>query len=184
MRQLAGQEADPPWVELAALVADPYGHGSFEEQKRLVVEAVNMDRGCVTALSFEIDHGKLAARSDGVQNHGQFRRTNPVESLMLVALPDVGLQGHDDPPQSVWSVARPYRDTSVLGAAIIVASIAAASLTSSARDSTPIFFMTGPFAPQLGEAEEGAALNLLSVLSWISFPRAALTAPPRRPNGQ
>jgi hypothetical protein len=44
MRELARQEADPPRPELAALVADPHGHGRIEEQKRLIIAAVDVDR--------------------------------------------------------------------------------------------------------------------------------------------
>ena len=41
------------------------------------------------------------------------------------------------------------------------------------------------FAPQLAAQPSSAVLNVLSVLSWVSFPQtAAPTAPPSRPSGR
>ena len=55
-----------PWLQPAALVTDPYGHSTVEEEKCLVVTTVNVNRRCVTSPGMHFDDRELASSNSGV----------------------------------------------------------------------------------------------------------------------
>src|SRR6266545_1339244 len=89
VRQLAREEADPAGMQLAALVANPDGHGPIKEQERLVVAAVDVNWRGVAPASVHVDDGELASGDREVEDHGHFPAPDPAEPLMLVHLADV-----------------------------------------------------------------------------------------------
>jgi hypothetical protein len=94
VRDLAGQEGDPAGLELAALVADPDRHGAVQEQERLVVAAVDVDRRGVAAPGVHLDDGELACGDRGVEEDGDFVAAGPGQPLMPAGLAEVGLWGN------------------------------------------------------------------------------------------
>lgn len=94
-------------------------------------------------------------------------------------------------PHSVAAAAAATRDVSILinnAGSFSGASLLTGDLADIRLDIDTHFFgtlaVTRAFAPQLGAHESSAVLNILSVLSWVSFPLSAPTRPARRPHGR